>query len=197
MYDELKSRKRVLRRLDFIKSDILELKGRVACEISTGDELLLTNLLFDGVFNTLRPEQCADLLSCCVLDEKSEKPTNITSELAAPLQILQEQARRIAKVSNESKLVIDENTYVSSFRVEMMEAVMCWCGGGSFTETFKLTDMFEGSLIRVFRRLAELLRQMISAFQVIGNSELQKKFEKALELLERPNTVIFCSSLYL
>ncbi len=57
--------------------------------------------------------------------------------------------------------------------------------------------MFEGSLIRVFRRLAELLRQMISAFQVIGNSELQKKFEKALELLERPNTVIFCSSLYL
>ncbi|KAF9036911.1 antiviral helicase [Hymenopellis radicata] len=197
MFDELKSRKRVLRRLDFIKSDILELKGRVACEISTGDELLLTNLLFDGVFNTLGPEQCAALLSCFVLDEKSENPTKITSELAAPLRILQEQARRIAKVSNESKLDLDENAYVSSFRVELMEAVMCWCGGGSFTDTFKLTDMFEGSLIRVFRRLAELLRQMISASQVIGNSELQKIFEKALELLERPNTVIFCSSLYL
>lgn len=38
--DELKHRKRVLRRLEFITSDdVVEMKGRVACEISTGDEV--------------------------------------------------------------------------------------------------------------------------------------------------------------
>ena len=61
----------------------------------------------------------------------------------------------------------------------------------------QLTDQFEGSLIRVFRRLQELIRQMAQAARVIGNVELQQKFEKASEMLERPNSVIFASSLYL
>lgn len=69
--DELKSRKRILRRLGFTSSsDVVEMKGRVACEISTGDELLLTEMIFNGLFNPLSPEQCAALLSCFVFQEK-------------------------------------------------------------------------------------------------------------------------------
>lgn len=69
--EELKCRKRVLRRLGFTSSsDIVDMKGRVACEISSGDELLLTELIFNGAFNTLSPEQCAALLSCFVFTEK-------------------------------------------------------------------------------------------------------------------------------
>ncbi|EEB87079.1 hypothetical protein MPER_15731, partial [Moniliophthora perniciosa FA553] len=46
--EELKCRKRVLRRLGFSTSnDIVDVKGRVACEISSGDELLLTELIFN------------------------------------------------------------------------------------------------------------------------------------------------------
>ncbi|KAJ2930545.1 hypothetical protein H1R20_g6533, partial [Candolleomyces eurysporus] len=197
--EELKCRKRVLRRLGFTTtSDIVDVKGRVACEISSGDELLLTELIFNGAFNPLLPEQCAALLSCFVFGEKSEQQTKLTEELAAPLRVMQEIARRIAKVSKESKLTIDEEEYVSSFKVELMDAVIQWCRGASFAEICKITDqLFEGSLIRVFRRLGELLRQMAQAAKVIGNTELKEKFEKALEMLERPNSVIFCSSLYL
>lgn len=69
--EELKCRKRVLRRLAFTNAaDIVDMKGRVACEISSGDELLLTELIFNGVFNPLSPEQCAALLSCFVFGEK-------------------------------------------------------------------------------------------------------------------------------
>ncbi|KIM54699.1 hypothetical protein SCLCIDRAFT_1221714 [Scleroderma citrinum Foug A] len=196
--EELKCRKRVLRRLGFTNSsDIAEMKGRVACEISTGDELLLTELIFNGVFNTLTPEHSAGLLSCFVFTEKSEQQMKLTEDLAAPLRVMQELARRIAKVAQESKLPVVEDEYVSSFKVELMEAVVQWCRGASFAEICKLTDQFEGNLIRVFRRLGELLRQMTQAAKVIGNSELQEKFQKASEMLERPNSVIFCSSLYL
>ncbi|KAF9809026.1 hypothetical protein IEO21_07624 [Rhodonia placenta] len=196
--EELKNRKRVLRRLGFTTSaDIVDMKGRVACEISTGDELLLTELIFNGVFNPLSPEQSAGLLSCFVFTEKSEQVTKLKEELAAPLRVMQEMARRIAKVSKESKLDISEDDYVKSFKVELMDAVVQWCRGASFAEICKLTDQFEGSLIRVFRRLQELIRQMSQAAKVIGNNELQEKFEKASEMLERPNSVIFCSSLYL
>lgn len=70
--DELKCRKRVLRRLGFTSDDDVVLKkGRVACEISTGDELLLTEMVFNNVFNEIGPEECAALLSCFVFDEKA------------------------------------------------------------------------------------------------------------------------------
>lgn len=51
-------------------ADVIELKGRVACEISSGDELLLTELIFNGAFNDLTVEQLVALLSCFVFQEK-------------------------------------------------------------------------------------------------------------------------------
>jgi len=54
------------------------------------------------------------------------------------LRAMQEIARRIAKVSKESKLVIDEEEYISSFKVELMDAVVQWCKGASFTEICKV-----------------------------------------------------------
>ena len=69
--DELKNRKRVLRRLGYTTAaDVIELKGRVACEISSADELLLTEMIFNGVFNELSCQQCVSLLSCFVYQEK-------------------------------------------------------------------------------------------------------------------------------
>ncbi|KZO90651.1 antiviral helicase [Calocera viscosa TUFC12733] len=196
--EELKSRKRVLRRLGFTGSnDVVDVKGRVACEISSGDELLLTEMIFNGVFNTLTPEQCAAVLSCFVFSEKSEQSVKLGEELAVPLRQLQEMARRIAKVTQESKLPIVEEEYVMSFKVEIMDVVMRWCRGAPFGEIIKLTDQFEGNLIRVFRRLGELIRQMVEAAQAIGNEELKDKFQKARDMLERPNSVIFTGSLYL
>ncbi|CAO1637675.1 unnamed protein product [Parajaminaea phylloscopi] len=196
--DELKCRKRVLRRLGFTTADdVVEKKGRVACEISTGDELLLTEMIFNGVFTDLTPEQCAALLSCFVFSEKSEQQIRLKEDLAAPLRVMQETARRIARVSKEAKLDINEDEYVQSFKVEMMDAVMQWCKGAKFSDICKLTDVFEGSVIRAFRRLQELLRQMTMAAKAIGNGELEDKFNESLAKLERQSSIIFSPSLYL
>src|SRR6266516_3781477 len=55
--DELKSRKRVLRRLGFTNdAEVVQLKARAACEISSvgeGHELLLSELLFNSFFNKM------------------------------------------------------------------------------------------------------------------------------------------------
>ena len=50
--------------------NVIDVKGRVACEISTCDELLGTELMFGGVFNELTPEQTVALASCLVFEEK-------------------------------------------------------------------------------------------------------------------------------
>ena len=73
MNDQLKKMQVVLRRLEHTTSDnVIDLKGRVACEISTCDELLATELMFLGVFNELTPEQTVALCSALVFNEKNE-----------------------------------------------------------------------------------------------------------------------------
>ena len=62
----------VLRKLGHVtKEGVVTLKGRAACEISTGDELLATELMFNGVFNSLDKHQLVALISCLVPVEKS------------------------------------------------------------------------------------------------------------------------------
>ncbi|KAF8252829.1 antiviral helicase [Wilcoxina mikolae CBS 423.85] len=194
--DELKCRKRVLRRLGFINdSDIVQLKARVACEISSGDELLLSELLFNRVFNELSPELCAALLSCFVFEEKSNNEQVLKEELAKPFRELQSQAKLIAKVSAESKLAVTEEEYVQKFKPQLMEIVYEWSKGASFSAICKMTDVYEGSLIRMFRRLEELLRQMAQASKVMGSEELEKKFEESLTKVKRD--IVAAASLYL
>jgi ATP-dependent RNA helicase DOB1 len=135
--DELKSRKRVLRRLGFInEQEVVQLKARVACEISsTGDghELLLSELLFNRFFNELSPEICAAVLSCFIFEEKSQAPP-LKDDLAKYFAEIQGQARIIAKVSQESKLPLNEKEYVDSFKWELMDVVLAWAQGKSFAE---------------------------------------------------------------
>ncbi|OZJ06730.1 ATP-dependent RNA helicase mtr4 [Bifiguratus adelaidae] len=189
--DELKSRKRVLRRLGFTnEADVVEMKGRVACEIQAGDELLLTEMMFNGVFNELTVEQAVALLSCFV-----EEAPSLREEFKGPVRALQDTARRIAKVAQECKLEVNEEDYVKSFKTDLMEVVYAWTMGAKFSQICKMTDAFEGSLIRLFRRLEELLRQMVVAAKSIGNADLESKFSDGILKIKRD--IIFAASLYL
>ncbi|VDO83497.1 unnamed protein product [Schistosoma margrebowiei] len=72
-FDELRARKRLLRRLCFCsEDDTIALKGRIACEISTGDELVLTELLLDGFFSQFSPVQLAGVMSCFVAEKQTK-----------------------------------------------------------------------------------------------------------------------------
>uniref|UniRef100_A0A8C1TPV3 Exosome RNA helicase MTR4 n=1 Tax=Cyprinus carpio TaxID=7962 RepID=A0A8C1TPV3_CYPCA len=194
--DELQCRKRVLRRLGFAtSSDVIEMKGRVACEISSADELLLTEMVFNGLFNDLTAEQATALLSCFVFQENANEMPKLTEQLAGPLRQMQECAKRIAKVSAEAKLDVDEDTYLNQFRPHLMDVVYTWANGSSFSQICKMTDVFEGSIIRCMRRLEELLRQMCQAAKAIGNTELENKFATGITKIKRD--IVFAASLYL
>lgn len=134
--DELKCRKRVLRRFGFInEAEVVQLKARVACEISTGDELMLSELLFNGFFNNLSPEQVASVLSVFVFEEKTKEGATLTrDDLAGLLKEIRAQAGTVARVSKESKVAIDEDQYVQGFKWELMEVIYEWANGKSFAE---------------------------------------------------------------
>ena len=53
-------------------------------------------------------------------------------------------------MSKEAKLEIDEETYVDSFRPQMMDVVHAWCSGATFLQICKMTDIFEGIHTHIF-----------------------------------------------
>ena len=196
MKDELRRMKRVLKRLGYISPEgVLGTKGRFSCELSTADELVVTDMIFDGIFSELSIEQAVALLSCFVHKEPSKGDSKLAPELDAPFQQLQSISRNIAKVCIEAKIVLDEEEFVNSFNPGMMSVTYAWCSGSSFAEICSLTDIFEGSIIRNIRRLEELLRQLASASLAIGNQELKILFEKGADKIRRG--VVFAASLYI
>lgn len=194
--EELKRMKRVLRRLGFTNNEgVVEVKGRVACEVNTADELVITELLLGGNLNDMTPEVLVALCSCFILDEgKKDENLKLEKELDVAYQTLKNVATRVATVTKESNILIDIESYIESFSPNAMNVVYFWCKGQSFSEVCKLSDLFEGSVIRCFRRLEELLRQLVAAVKGIGNSELEQKFEAGSAALKRG--IAFHSSLY-
>ncbi|KAJ0677213.1 putative RNA helicase [Helianthus annuus] len=162
--DELKNRSRVLKKLGHIDAEgIVQVKGRAACLIDTGDELLVTELMFNGTFNDLDHHQIAALASCFIPGDKSTEQIHLRSELAKPLQQLQDSARRIAEIQHECKLEVNVDEYVeAAVRPFLMDVIYCWSKGSSFSEVIQMTDIFEGSIIRLARRLDEFLNQVSS-----------------------------------
>lgn len=194
--EELSKMKVVLRRLGFVNQDgIVEVKGRVACEVNAANELVITELLLGGNLNEMTPEVLVSVLSCFVVDEpKKDENLTLEKELETALNMLRAVSKRVATVMKEANIVVDVNEYVESFNPVAMRVVYHWCRGKSFDEVCSLSDIFEGSVVRCLRRLEELLRQLVSAAKSIGNSELEAKFEAGSAKLKRG--IAFQSSLY-
>ncbi|XP_024386921.1 DExH-box ATP-dependent RNA helicase DExH10 [Physcomitrium patens] len=194
--EELKNRSRVLKRLGHINGDgVVQTKGRAACLIDTADELLVTELMFNGLFNDIDHHQVVAIASCFLPVEKSNEQVRLTNELAHPLEKLKETAKQLAEIQKECKLEIDVEEYAESFKPYLMDVIYSWSKGSSFSEICEMTDIFEGSIIRAARRLDEFLNQLRSAAQAIGNPDLENKFALGSESIRRG--IVFANSLYI
>ena len=197
--DDLRRMRKVLKRLGHVSLDaVIALKGRAACELNTADELVIAELLLDGVFGDLEPPVIAALLSCMVFGEKRKGdagPPNVRKQLLAPFSKLQAAAKLVGKAMHDAKIAVDVDEYVDKFNPDMMELLFEWANGAKFVDVMKVTDAFEGTVIRVIRRLDELLRQLASAAFAIGAFELKGKFEDASAAIKRD--IVFAASLYL
>jgi len=192
----LKGMTRVLRRLGHTTEDnVVALKGRVACEISSCNELVVAEIILSNMLNDLTVEQVVALLSCLVFSDKSDDRVQLKEELHKPLRQMQNCIKKVAQAMEDARLPIDVDDFVDQFKPSMMDIVYAWVKGAKFVDICKLTDIFEGTIIRCIRRLEELMRQMSSAAKLIGNTELEDKFQDGIAKLKRD--IIFAASLYL
>ncbi len=80
----------------------------------------------------------------------------------------------------ESKIALDKEEYIAKFKPDLMELTLLWCEGCKFKELCdEARDIYEGTIVRAFRRLDELIAQLIECSKLIGNTDLRLKFEGA------------------
>jgi len=76
----------------------------------------------------------------------------------------------------------------------LCEVVWEWAKGTSFEEITKLTDVAEGTIVRVITRLDETCREVRDAARVIGDAGLFKKMEDAQARIKRDSELFLTLS---
>ena len=188
----------VMRQLGHVDAEnVVLIKGRAAAEVEACDELLAAEILLGGTLHPLTPAVAISLCACLVAEqsEKVKKAPPMHADLVAPFQELQQTARTLAGVLSGAGIETDEAEFVARFDGGLMSVVYAWANGATFEALTQMCDLFEGSLIRVIRRLSELLDELQSAAKAIGNDELYKKFDDGAKMIRRD--IVFAASLYI
>ncbi|XP_074585341.1 DExH-box ATP-dependent RNA helicase DExH11-like isoform X2 [Curcuma longa] len=73
----------VLKEIHCIDSDlVVQLKGRVACEMNSGEELICTECLFENQLDDLEPEEAVAIMSSLVFQQNNTSEPSLTPKLA-------------------------------------------------------------------------------------------------------------------
>ncbi|PSR94005.1 antiviral helicase SKI2 [Coniella lustricola] len=196
---DYEQRIQVLKDLDFIDdSSRIQLKGKVACEIHSGDELVLTELILDNVLADYEPAEIAALLSAFVFQEKSDMVPNLSGNLERARDKIIEISEKVNNIQTVHQVIQtsdESNDFVCKPRFGLMEVVYEWARGMSFKNITDLTDVLEGTIVRTISRLDETCREVKNAARLIGDPELYQKMQTAQEMIKRDITAV--ASLYM
>jgi antiviral helicase SKI2 len=199
LFPDFLQRKSVLQTLGYVDSnETVCVKGRVACEVNTCQELIATEMVFEGVLNELEPAEIVAALSALVYQEKSRDDV-FDSELSEPLleccKRMQKIATNLGQLQKEHGLDIDPIEFCDgSLKFGLVHVVYEWALGVTFKNICDLTDVQEGSIVRCITRLDELCREIRNCARVVGNPTLYRKMEVASMAIKRD--IVFASSLY-
>jgi antiviral helicase SKI2 len=189
----------VLKDLNYIDSELnVLLKGRVACEVSTGFELIVSELVLENFLGGYEPEEIVALMSCFVFEgNTNQEMDTVTPKLDAGRNRILDIVQRVNQVYDSHQVLMtqEETEFTERNRFGLMEAVYEWARGMTFNSITALTDVQEGTIVRVITRLDEICREVMAAARIIGDTSLHDKMAIAQEKIKRD--IVFCASLYL
>ena len=95
LFPDFERKCEILQYLEYtsVEDSVVQLKGRVACEVNTCDELLLTEIIFENVLEPLTTEEAVALLSAFVFQQRG---VDDAPELNEALLHAKEQVESIA-----------------------------------------------------------------------------------------------------
>lgn len=160
-----------LKKLGYVsKDDKVTEKGRFATHIYS-NELLITEIFCGDLYKKLSDTEIAVLVAAIIYEEKlsdkfkiGDKKTyyNIIDTLAVN--------EFVTKKINQKSIS------------KMNNLVSAWCNGADFHDLMDMTSLDEGDIIRVFRQIIDLYRQIVRAST---DRQLIERLEKSIVNIQR------------
>eukprot|EP01018_Ginkgo_biloba_P034639 Gb_30711 [translate_table: standard] len=193
---DFQQRIEVLQEVGCIDLDlVVQLKGRVACEINSGDELVATECLFENQLDELEPAEAVALMSALIFQQKDTSEPFLIPQLDRARKRLFNTALRLGELQARFGLPVNPGDYArDSLKFGLVEVVYEWAKGTPFADICELTDVPEGSIVRTIVRLDETCREFKNAARIMGNSALYEKMDAASDAIKRD--IVFAASLY-
>jgi antiviral helicase SKI2 len=115
LFADFNQRLDVLRTLGYIDAhNTVQLKGRVASEINTSDELILTELVFENVLAGLSPPELASVLSALIFQRKNDDEPVLTPSMEDARATVDRIAKAVGTAQAECGLDINPDDFASS-----------------------------------------------------------------------------------
>ncbi|KAK2952337.1 putative ATP-dependent RNA helicase DOB1 [Blattamonas nauphoetae] len=171
---------------------VVTAKGQTVCAVNSINEVLAAQLLYTGYFSNLTEPQIVAILSVLLVQERGDDMVEVRKDLVEPIKVLQEEARKIIEVAKHCGI---ETENMIGVNLSVLEAAYLWTQGADFKTICQTSEAFEGSIIRVLRRVDELLMELSEAAQVMGSEAMIKKFASCSQKIKRG--IVFVASLYI
>ncbi|CDJ38285.1 ATP-dependent RNA helicase DOB1, related, partial [Eimeria tenella] len=197
LYPDLLARQRVLNKFGFVHSEgTPTLKGRVACQVISGDELTLVEFVFRNGLKDLTPCEIAGVLSAFVGGDKQREETPApTTGLQNARAMAETIHLEILAAQRQEGLAVADEDWWKLCNFDMALVAYEWARGLPFVDVMRLTSLQEGSVVRNLLRLDELLRKLGQAMNLSGDSKLAAAVLEASNRIRRD--IVFATSLYL
>ncbi len=169
----------LLNEIGCLAEDTLTLKGEFAASLF-GFELILSEMHNDGMLDALDEVRLNVLLSGLVFEpRKNDHLGRLSSKNEGILREAERYFRNIHK--KEFKYKIHPTTKPPFFH--QAQVVEAWTRGDDFDKLFRLTQSDEGELVRHFRMIIQLLKDLIHAPHT--SERLHDTARQALRLINR------------
>jgi ATP-dependent RNA helicase HelY len=176
----------VLRHFEYLSDTTLSSEGRLIASLRHDNELLVARVAFSGLVEGLGPAETAALLSCLV-EEPREIETRFARDLLRRHAHLRRRVQAMETLTDEVRRV-QESRRVDlpvSMHLTYLAAAYEWTAGEEDWArlTRNLFGGHEGDLIRAFRRLIDLCRQLVDSPEL--SDGLHSSLQQAVRMLDR------------
>lgn len=200
LFPDFLQRKAVLHELGYVDSnDTVCIKGRVACETNTCEELIVTEMVFEGLLNDLEPPEIVAVLSALIFQERKDEDfdVEVPEQIVDCCNKMKKIAINLGELQRSKGLNIDPGEYCDeTLKFGLVHVVYEWALGVPFQKICELTDVQEGSIVRTITRLDELCREVRNCARVVGNPTLYRKLEAASAVSSRLHRSWHCLTLF-
>jgi len=181
----------------YIDNKNITKKGIIACGINECQELIFTEMVFQGLLDDLSFPEIVAVLASFINEKDTNSEDKYISDLEVPKSITRTLkeinyiAEKFIKLEEKHKLYIDSDYTIY---LDFIKPAYIWASGKSINEVYQSTSIYDGNFIKAIMRINNICENLMDICKNIERYDLCSKLEGYSSILIRDITSI--NSLY-